>query len=79
MNKLPTLSTVDGGTRRRVRNIPFESKVLDDVDDDNWKNLSTVFEIDRNLKTQIPFMGSALMRILLKISITYIIIAFVIH
>ena len=65
MNKLPTLSTGDGGTHRRVRNIPFESKFVDNADDDKWKNLGTVFEIDRNLKTQIPFMGSALMRILL--------------
>ena len=27
MNKLPTLSTVDGGTCRRVQNIPFEKQV----------------------------------------------------
>ena len=67
MNKLPTLSTVDGGTRRRVRNVPFESKFVDDADDVKWRSYAgKVFEIDRNLKTQIPFMGAALMRILLN-------------
>ena len=64
MNRLPTLTTVDGGTRRRVRNIPFESKFVDNATDEKWKNLGTVFEIDRDLKMQIPFMGAALMRIL---------------
>ena len=28
LNKLPKLSTVDGGTKRRVFNVPFESKLL---------------------------------------------------
>ena len=31
LNKLPKLSTVDGGTKHRVHNVPFESKFVDDI------------------------------------------------
>ena len=44
-NRLSALSIVDGGTYRRVQNIPFESKF---VDYDKWKSLGAVFEIDCN-------------------------------
>ena len=33
-NKLPDLSTTDGGTTRCIRRIPFESKFVDDVHDE---------------------------------------------
>ena len=66
MNRLPTLSTVDGGTERCVLNIPFESKFVDDVHNEKWSNCENIFQIDRELKTFIPLMGPALMRILLK-------------
>ena len=59
------LSTVDGGTKRRVRNVPFESKFVDDVDDAKWSNCENMYAIDRSLKQRIPSMGPALMRILL--------------
>ena len=59
------MSTVDGGTKRRVRNIPFESKFVENVHDLKWDNLENFNEIDQTLKQRIPAMGPALMRILL--------------
>ena len=66
LNKLPKLSTVDGGTDRRVKNISFESKFVDNADDEKWSKIEHVFEIDRNLKQRMQPMGPALMRILLN-------------
>ena len=66
MNRLPTLSTIDGGTRRRVRNIPFESKFVENPNDKCWGNFGNVFPINRELKQKIPFMGASLMRVLLE-------------
>ena len=67
LNKLPKLSTVDGGTDRRVKNISFESKFVDNADDEKWSKIKHVFEIhDRNLKQRMQPMGPALMRILLN-------------
>ena len=66
LNSLPKLSTVDGGTNRQVCNIAFESKFVDNVNDEKWNNLQNVNEIDRTLKQRIPAMGPALMRILLN-------------
>ena len=59
LNNLPKLSTVDGGTKRRVRNIPFKSKFVDNVDDEKWEKLQNVNEIDRSLKQKTPAMGPA--------------------
>ena len=72
LNNLPKLSTVDGGTKRRVRNIPFESKFVDNVDDEKWEKLQNVNEIDRSLKQKIPSMGPTFMRILLDQYVIYI-------
>ena len=58
------VNTVDGGTKRRVRYVPFESKFVDAVADANWSNCENMYSIDRSLKQRMPAMGPALMRIL---------------
>jgi len=50
-NSLPPVSSDDGGTRRRIRNIPFESKFVDNPKDKKWKDMEHVYKIDYTLKT----------------------------
>ena len=45
-NIMPEFSSTDGGVKRRVRIIPFESKFVDDVDNKQWKDLKHVFPCD---------------------------------
>ena len=48
-NILPKLTSVDGGTTRRLRNIPFESKFVDDPSDEKYARLTNVFPVNRDL------------------------------
>lgn len=64
-NKLPSVSSDDGGTRRRLRNVPFESKFVDDPRDPKWVGMCNVFRIDYHLKSKldklrIPFIHKLL-------------------
>ena len=52
-NNMPPVSSDDGGTQRRLRNIPFESKFVPNVDDRKWQGMSNIFQIDYNLKTKL--------------------------
>ena len=52
-NKQPSVNTDDGGTDRRVRNIPFESKFVENLDDEKWENLENVYQIDTSLKDKL--------------------------
>uniref|UniRef100_A0A6C0CSB5 SF3 helicase domain-containing protein n=1 Tax=viral metagenome TaxID=1070528 RepID=A0A6C0CSB5_9ZZZZ len=52
-NKLPPVSSDDGGTRRRLMNVPFESKFVDDVHNPKWANMDNVYPIDYHLKTKL--------------------------
>ena len=51
-NKLPDLSTTDGGTTRRIRRIPFESKFVDDIHDEKWESM-VVFHKDKTVRDNI--------------------------
>ncbi len=55
-NKLPPVSMDDGGTRRRLADIPFEAKFMrtaDDVEEALASGLKHVYLIDFTLKTKI--------------------------
>ena len=65
-NNIPSFSTTDGGTVRRVRNVPFESKFVDDVDDIKWKNLEHVFPIDKTLKSNLDKFAPSFMNLLIE-------------
>ena len=52
-NKLPPVSSDDGGTMRRLRNIPFESKFVEDIHDVKWSGMTNIFQIDYTLKTKL--------------------------
>ena len=42
MNGLPTLSTIDGGTCRSIRKIPFQSKFVENANDKCWGEIENV-------------------------------------
>ena len=65
-NKLPPVSTDDGGTQRRLRNIPFESKFVTDVRDPKWNNMPNIFPVDCTLKSKLIKYRMPLMRLLIK-------------
>ena len=65
-NIMPEFSSTDGGVKRRVRIIPFESKFVDDVHDEQWKDLKHVFPCDHRLKSRIMEFGPSMMRKLIE-------------
>ena len=65
-NKLPPVSTDDGGTQRRLRNIPFESKFVSNVNDSKWYGMQNIYQVDGNLKSKLIRYRMPLMRLLLK-------------
>jgi P4 family phage/plasmid primase-like protien len=52
-NKLPPVSSDDGGTQRRLRNVPFESKFVGNPNDPKWRGMPNVFAIDYHLKSKL--------------------------
>ena len=52
-NKLPPVSSDDGGTQRRLRNIPFESKFVSDIGNPKWSGMMNIFPIDTSLKMRL--------------------------
>lgn len=65
-NQVPELSSVDGGTKRRVRKIPFESKFVDDTNDPKWAGMKHTFPIDTSLKRNLRFWGPSFVAMLLE-------------
>jgi len=63
-NKLPRVSTDDGGTRRRIRNIPFESKFVEDID--AFDTIPNVYRIDYELKSKLPSYKLVFMKLLIQ-------------
>ena len=49
-NIMPDFSSTDGGVKRRVRMIPFESKFVGNVHDEQWKDLQHMFSCDYKFK-----------------------------
>lgn len=70
-NALPPVSSDDGGTRRRIRNIPFDSKYVENPQDPKWKNMKNIYKIDYELKERIKNYKMAMMYILIKYHIKY--------
>jgi phage/plasmid-associated DNA primase len=52
-NKLPPMSNDDGGSRRRVRDIPHEAKFVKNPNDPKYTGMKYVFEADTSLKDRI--------------------------
>lgn len=68
-NKLPPVSSDDGGTRRRLRNIPFESKFVEDIHDPKWQTSMCgghVYPINYSLKSKIHKYKMPLMYMLIQ-------------
>ena len=65
-NKLPPVSSDDGGTQRRLRNIPFESKFVADVNEAKWQGMSNIFQVDYNLKQKLSRYRMPLMHRLIE-------------
>lgn len=65
-NTLPPVSSDDGGTKRRVRNIPFESKFVDNPNDPKWKGCENMYKINYNLKDRLKHYRLPFMKILLE-------------
>jgi putative DNA primase/helicase len=63
-NKLPPVSSDDGGTRRRFVNIPFESKFVENVQ--QYTHLPNVFQIDYKLKHKLKLYKMPFMKLLLQ-------------
>lgn len=66
MNKPPELSMIDGGTQRRVRIIPHQSKFVDDVNDPKWFGMKNIYQKDNSLKEKIADWGPSFMYLLLE-------------
>jgi phage/plasmid-associated DNA primase len=66
MNSAPDMSCVDGGVKRRVRIIPFESKFVDDVTDPKWEGMENVYPLDSKLKQKMNEWGPSLMYMMIK-------------
>ena len=52
--------------KRRVRIILFESKFVDNVHDEQWKDLKHVFACDYKLKSLFVEFGPSIMRKLIE-------------
>ena len=65
-NKLPPVSSEDGGTIRRLRNIPFESKFVENIHDSKWNGMDNIFQIDYTLKQKLTRYRMPLMHRLLN-------------
>ncbi len=52
-NKLPPMSGDDGGARRRIRDIPHESKFVDNPDDPQYAGMENIFKKDVTIKERI--------------------------
>lgn len=60
-NDLPQVKSLDGGTWRRLNVISFDSKFVDNPEDQKWASVDNVFKINRTLKEEMnawkePFM-----------------------
>ena len=64
-NTIPDLSEYDGGVTRRVRKIPFESKFVSDIDDEQFEGMQNVFQKNTSLKDEIKNWKSSLMLMLI--------------
>lgn len=65
-NKLPPVSSDDGGTHRRLRNVPFESKFVDNPLDPKWNGMTNVYPIDYQLKAKLERLRLPLMHRLIE-------------
>ena len=65
-NKLPPVSSDDGGTQRRLRNVPFESKFVDNPKDAKWRHISNVYAVDYQLKNKLQYYKLPLMHRLIE-------------
>ena len=63
---MPDFSSTDGGVKHRVRMQPFESKYVDNVQGEHWKDLKHVFACDYKLKTLFIEFGPSMMRKLIE-------------
>lgn len=70
-NKLPPVTCDDGGTRRRLRNVPFESKFVDDVNDPKWKGMENVYPVNLELKQKLDKLKYAMIHRLIQGYIDY--------
>lgn len=52
-NDIPPIKSKDGGTWRRVCVIKFDSKFVDNPDDDQYRYVPNVFKVNRNLKNEM--------------------------
>ncbi len=52
-NKLPPMSNDDGGSRRRVRDIPHEAKFVKNPSNPKYQGIKYLFEADTTLKDRI--------------------------
>lgn len=64
-NNVPDLSSDEGGVRRRVRKIPFESKFVDNVHDEQYEGIPNVFPINTDLKNCLDKWKSSFMHLLI--------------
>jgi P4 family phage/plasmid primase-like protien len=71
-NKLPNLSQEDGGVYRRIRNVPFLSKFVENVEDPQWSKMRNVYQIDYNLKIKLEQLKMPLMNKLIDYYNRYI-------
>ena len=60
-NNMPPVSSDDGGTQRRLRNIPFESKFVPNIEDRKWQGMSNIFPVDYSLKMKLEKFRMPLM------------------
>ncbi len=52
-NDIPPIKSKDGGTWRRVCVIKFDSKFVDNPQDDQYRYVPNVFKVNRNLKNEM--------------------------
>ena len=71
-NRLPPVSSDDGGTQRRLRNIPFESKFVENIADPKWNGMTNIFAVDYTLKSKLQRYKMPLMHRLIYGYNTYI-------
>ena len=69
-NKLPDLSSTDGGTRRRIRRVPFESKFVHDINSSEYEGMN-VFPIDLTMRDRMEDFVMPMMNKLIYYYYTY--------
>ena len=67
-NKVPKLSTIDGGTKRRIRNIPCESKFVANVEEFKLDNpgIEHVYQLDVHLFDRLEKSGPTMINMLIR-------------